>query len=74
MHSGTHKQQARKLNLKQPAYKRHGITNNALQKDFRQYRILLMMAVSYNKKSRMNLLVDLALRKRVCTVSHKIYL
>lgn len=42
MHSGTHKQQARKLNLRQPAYKRHGITNNALQKDFRQYRIQLM--------------------------------
>lgn len=42
MYNGTHKQQARKLNLRQPAYKRHGITNNALQKDFRQYRIQLM--------------------------------
>lgn len=42
MHNGTHKQQARKLNLRQLAYKRHGITNNALQKYFRQYRIQLM--------------------------------
>lgn len=42
MYNGTHKQQARKLNLRQPAYKKHGITNNALQKKFRQYRILLM--------------------------------
>ena len=42
MYNGTHKQQARKLNLRQPAYKRHGITNNTLQKDFRQYRIQLM--------------------------------
>lgn len=42
MYNGTHKHQARKLNLRQPAYKRHGITNNALQKDFRQYRIQLM--------------------------------